>query len=192
MQITITADPTKVGEDVASILSTLSTEQKEKIALQVVTAYLQQPHDFEIKAAEHEIIEKIKAGLDDYDKRNGRYQTDDDIRKNHSKYSDWLKSYKDTRTIMIEHISQVAQNAQREAIKQLVADDPQIQKMITEAVAKFTENFPAMAQTALTGMFTSYLSSISHNLSNLNVNQSALHQDVGNMNQRLLNSNQRY
>ena len=190
MQVTLNFDSATVGTEIASIMGSLTDEQKNSVALQVLQEFLKQPHDVELKAAEAKAIQLIKDNLDSYDRRDGRYDTDEKIR-NHSKYTDWVRNFQDTRSVMIKEITEAAKARQKEAITALINNDTQIKEIIDAEVAKFVEAFPVMVQNALTGMFTSYLSSISHNLMSSMGNQAVIANNLEDINRRMLNVHQR-
>jgi hypothetical protein len=185
MQVTLNVDPGVVGLELGEIFKSLTDDQKNQIAVQVLKDFLNQPFDIEIRAKEKEIIEKIRNKPRSSWDTSGP-KTDEQCRED-SDYKEWRRSYRDSRTSMIEDITLAAKTEQQKVIKEMVVNNPDIQKTIQEEVDKFTEAFPEMAKQALTGMFMSSLASILPMLSAHNGSiQNIFNRDS--MNQGLLNN----
>lgn len=183
MKIELNIDSTVLGNEIQDLLKSLSVEQVQQIAIDVLKDYIKQPYDVDIAIAEKEIIQKIRKNASGY--YENEYKTDEGVRKSRE-YKEWLSTYKDSRTVTIQKIQQSAMDAQRDAIKNLVNDNEGIQKLINEQIEIFKANIPYMIQQALTGMFMSHLSNMSQEINNQIYRNQQFNDNLANINNRLL------
>lgn len=183
MKVELNIDPSLLDLDINELFKTLTEEQIKDIALQVTKDYLTQPFEIQIRAKEKEEIDRIRRNASSYLK--SQYETDDGVRASYE-YIRWKSEYKDSRTLLLKEINQAAAQAQKEAIKQLITDNEQIQNAIKEQVEIFKKNIPNLVQQAMVGMFTKHLAEMSYNVETLMSQQAQAINDIASINDRLL------
>lgn len=180
MKIEIDFDPAMISSSIGDILDSLPVEQKSKIATDVLTNWLTEPHSYERSVNTSKIIAMVK---DKRRKSNSYYgsQSDEEI-KNSWEFKEAAKEYTSSRETMVQAITDAAIAHYKEKAEQLVRNDPQIQQIIEGCVSEFVKQFPAMCQNALTSWFLSHIKDIQEkimtNAINTNMTEGNLRQHL--------------
>lgn len=168
MKITLDLDPSLLSTEVSEFVKTLSAEDKQAMVKQIVTEYYTDYRKFEEgeKATkEQEVIEQIRRGFSDYDKRNYG-TTDDDIRK-YYKFAEEMKKIKTFSQITREEISNAIRGQLVTQINEFIKNDETYKALLTESMEAVKERFPLMVQQAMITHFSGQLPEIIRQVQNL-------------------------
>ena len=165
------SDDVSFASSLGAILSSLSEEQKTKLAADMLRQFLTEPADGERRAFESKLIAEIgRLSGDGY--TTARYSSKayasmsaDEIRgtRDFSARMDRFVSVKET---MIAQVTTHAKACFEKQIAEAVKSDPQIQIAMAVTLEYVKENFPAFVSAALTQWFASHMEQVTSSIAN--------------------------
>ena len=143
MQVNLTIDAAQLGETVVDVFKSLSSEQRQEIAVAVLREWLMQPNDAEF--IKDDIFAMQAARSLSYYLRD---KADAEVRKS-EEYRKAIARSTNPKTQMIRFVRDEAVSQFQASVKEMVASDPQIQKMRDAVCEVVRENFPRVVHDAM-------------------------------------------
>lgn len=152
MEVTINLDATQLGDKIEKIFDSLTPDQTEKIAVQVLTKFLEEPTYAERKIFSDKLVTNIR-NTESYHK----HHNDDEIRNSY-KHTEGMKAFKSTKEKMVEKITNTAMTHFVKKVDELVEADVELKQIFEANKAEIKESFPQFIQAAMTTWFVKGMS----------------------------------
>jgi len=147
MEVTINLDASQLGDKIEKVFDSLSPEQNEKIAMQVLTKFLEEPTYAEREIFSSKLITQIRAS-ESYHKNS-----DDNQIKGSYQYSDGMKKFVSMKEKMVEKITSTAMDHFVKRMNGLIESDEELKQIFEANKAEIKESFPQFIQAAMTTWF---------------------------------------
>jgi uncharacterized protein YecT (DUF1311 family) len=169
MQITLNIEANQLGDTVLDLFKNLTEEQKKEIATEILTNWLKNPRDIELKANTKEIVEKVR-------KKNWQMKelSYDEIIKS-AFFEEESKKFKTSKNKMVEEIVEKTLDFYKEEIKDMVEKDEMINKVKNEVLSHIKDNFRTYVHDAMIAWFCQGMNQVTQGVSQ------ALHNSGSNM-----------
>lgn len=181
MKITLDIDQQALAGEMQEFIKTLSVEDKTNMIKDIVATYYSDYRKFEDgekQCYEEQLVQRIKANMDSYDKN--RYTTDESI-KTWYKFSDEMKKFKSYANITREEISSAIRIQLSTQIADFIKNDAGYQELLKESMITVKELFPQMVQQAMIRHMSDQLPKLTNDIS----------QALGHFNDRIINIEQK-
>lgn len=159
MKVELTIDANQMGDTLVDLFKNLTVEQKESVALKVLSDWLKEPLDVETRALDSDAILYARNKYS-YNKE----KSPEDVRKS-SEYADYIKSHPSTRSLMVKEISTQVIEFHKKQITENIQSDPEMTKIMDATLETIKENFPKFVHDAMIAYFTTQMGSVMSGLS---------------------------
>lgn len=163
MEVKIELEAGQIGDTVIDLFKSLSAEKKEELALTVLREWLISPEFLETENKKMLLLDEYKSGK--YDRPYDKYSTmtDEQIMRNYD-FTDKLKSYKNSKQIMVEDIKTEIISYYKKSIAEQLEKDEKVQALKEVMMEELAGQFPQIIINALTQTFANSLVSMKSNV----------------------------
>lgn len=168
------SDDVSFASSLGAILSSLSEEQKTKLAADMLRQFLTEPVDGERKAFEHALVAEIGqfqgSGYTSANYGNTKSYSSmsaEEIRATRD-FQSRMAQFVSVKEAMIAQVTAHAKTCFEKQITEAVKSDPQIQVAMAVTLEYVKENFPAFVGAALTQWFASHMEQIANSIASNN------------------------
>ena len=183
MEVKLDIDPTKFTAVAEDIFKSLTAEQKNGLALDILTKWLKEPYDFERNTFE-EVTAKEMLNDPNF-KLCYKEKTLANIKDSYE-YKQKVGCFKSSREQMIQSIVQGTTKLFHDEIQKLISTDPQIQEMKQKVLDTIKEAFPKTVHDALTMLLVAQMQNMSTQISSALMQSDTSNRALNNLYQKLL------
>jgi len=163
MKVELNIDASNIGETIIDMFTKLTEEQKETIALTVLSDWLKSPELIEKSALHREALEYARP-------RRWNAELSEAKLMETSEYKYYLKDKPTTKTLMIHKITSEVIKYHEKAIGDMIRSDPEMDRIMKETMVTIKENFPKIVNDAMIAWFCSNMQTMAQGVG------TALHQ----------------
>jgi hypothetical protein len=141
MQVTLNIESGQLGDTVVELFQSLTLEQRQEVARDVLREWLREPYDVERKAFEEQV------------------RREEDPNR-HWNIRERLANFRSTRETMVQEIIKQVIEYFQKTIAEEIQSDEQITKLRDELTAEVKSKFPDYVRNAVVSWFASHMESI--------------------------------
>lgn len=164
MQITLNIDASNFGDTIAEVFQHLTVEQKQELAKQALTKWLEEPYTVEYSVKKEEIFNQLRLketvrDINSWTDIKTKDATDLQLERSRE-FKELIANWKSSKQIMVEETTKIIVDYYKNYAKEFIEKDEQTQKVLQEAIAKVTEQYPATIHDAIMFWFAGYMNTI--------------------------------
>lgn len=189
MDVTLSVKSDQVGQTLNEILATLTLEQKQDIAKQMLDKWFAEPIVYERQAAENIIIEKLRSsGASLRIHYNTKYPKDisDDEIKQSDEFKSEVSKFRSVKQQMIDNIIRTLIDYHQLEIRKRIESDPTLMKVTDAVFDEIKSKFGQIIQQAIIAWVCSNMNQIASDTTNAMNQLNTLTYDIQQITNKML------